>query len=347
MAAAWYAFAQAPQVSVSETAARAKQIVAEFSPDKKIWVRSFSNGLRAVGTSFDEAAALPRAHGSVQISCTLPEWVHEKSLLHPLASPDSTIRLLWQVEPRLTPKPESVHIAAKYINHQGYASVAQRDEQSSLDVKNVSYGSVAWTEHAMTSLRVCPPGLYDLVVSNTTLPRESIPLGQILWKGSPEHREEDCARATELFPNGACLFAGSAVLARWFTLTVPVKSLPFIPRELVIVSSVDWLEAKQDGTGVADVVAVVEGKQSTPYAIVLGRDTSSTWYDFHARGNVQHSQAPIAWSWRERQESVDFEASAYLARFDFSALKVSPESVSLQYVGDEGVLRVYAILLLP
>ncbi|MCC6152895.1 MAG: hypothetical protein IT367_04015 [Candidatus Hydrogenedentes bacterium] len=311
--------------------------------EKPFTVRAFNNGMRAGGIVVTPTWIAP-ATDAPRIEGDLPAWLKRDELLGEIPNGNVTIKLHWESNAQLAS--DAPHYALRLANHQGYATLNQRNDRSTLTLAE-GVPNAAWSEHTYAPMTMYAPGLYNALLSNTTLPRESIPLGQLLWYGQPVQTDNTRDRVREAYQEGLAAFAGSAILARWFRFELPVTPPPFAPRSLVIVSSVDWLEHIGDQTPVAEITLRKSGAKTAGKSLLLGRDTASTWYSFHSRGNVKHSQAPVAWSWRERQESVDFEASAYMARFELESGTATPDSVTVRYLPDEGVLRIYAVIFLP
>lgn len=312
-------------------------------PEKTFSVRAFGNGLRAAGLVVAPTYTPPQSNGP-RIEADLPAWLKRDELLGEIPNGNITIKLRWESSTRLAS--DAPHYALRLANHQGYATLNQRNDRSAVALAEGAQNT-AWSEHTFAPMTMYAPGLYNALLSSTTLPRESIPLGQLLWYGQPVFTDSARDRVREAYPEGAAAFAGSAIISRWFRFELPLAEPSFAARTLVIVSSVDWLESVGDQTPVAEITLQKSGAKVQSKSLLLGRDTASTWYSFHSRGNVAHSQAPVAWSWRERQESVDFEANAYVARYDLADANVTPDTVSLRYVSDEGVLRIYAVVFLP
>ncbi len=313
------------------------------SPEKTFSVRAFSNGMRAAGLVVAPARDAPKTD-IPRIEGDFPAWLKRDELLGEIPNGNITIKLRWESSAQLAS--EASHYALRLANHQGYATLNQRNDRSAVALAEGA-PNAAWSEHTFAPMTLYAPGLYNALLSNTTLPRESIPLGQLLWYGQPVPTDSARDRVREAYPEGAAVFAGSAVIARWFRFELPVAKPSFVARTLAIVSSVDWLENVGNETPVAEITLLKAGAKVDGKSLLLGRDTASTWYSFHARGNLKHSQAPVAWSWRERQESVDFEASAYMVRFELEAGSATPDTVTIRYLADEGVLRIYAVVFLP
>jgi hypothetical protein len=299
--------------------------------------------MRAAGMIVTPTWSAP-ATNAPRIEGDLPAWLKRDELLGEIPNGNVTIKVHWESSTQLAS--DAPHYALRLANHQGYATLNQRNDRSALTLAEGA-PNAAWSEHTFAPMTMYAPGLYNALLSSTTLPRESIPLGQLLWYGQPTQTDGARDRVREAYPAGDAVFAGSAILARWFRFELPLNPPPFTPRSLVIVSSVDWLENFGNQTPVAEIALQKSGAKTTAKSLLLGRDTASTWYSFHSRGNVKHSQAPVAWSWRERQESVDFEASAYVARFELESGTATPDSITVRYLSDEGVLRIYAVVLLP
>ena len=313
------------------------------APEKTISVRAFGNGMRAAGIVVAPQRNAPPASGP-RVEGDFPAWLKRDELLGEIPNGNIAIKLRWEPSTQLAS--DAPHFALRLANHQGYATLNQQNDRSAVALAEGAQNA-AWSEHAFTPMTMYPPGLYNALLSSTTLPRESIPLGQLMWYGQPVPTDNARDRVREAYPEGNAAFTGSAVIARWFRFELPVAKPSFVPRTLAIVSSVDWLEHIGDQTPVAEITVLQGGAKGASKSLLLGRDTASTWYSFHARGNVQHSQAPVAWSWRERQESVDFEANAYVARYDLGGANATPDAITVRYLADEGLLRIYAVVFLP
>lgn len=313
------------------------------SAEKKFEVRAFGNGMRAAGFVVAPVRDAPPADGP-RIEGDFPAWLNRDELLAEIPNGNIAIKLRWESSTQLASG--APHFALRLANHQGYATLNQRNDRSAVSLAEGAQNA-AWSEHTFTAMTLYPPGLYNALLSSTTLPRESIPLGQLMWYGQPVPTDNARDRVRGAYPQGNAAFAGSAVIARWFRFELPVAHPSFVPRTLAIVSSVDWLEHIGDQTPVAEIALLQGGAKGASKSLLLGRDTASTWYSFHARGNVQHSQAPVAWSWRERQESVDFEANAYVARYDLGGANATPDAITIRYLADEGLLRIHAVVFLP
>ncbi|MCC6794530.1 MAG: hypothetical protein IT366_05375 [Candidatus Hydrogenedentes bacterium] len=313
------------------------------SPEKPFSVRAFGNGMRAAGIIVMPPRT-PAPADVPRIEADLPGWLKRGELLGEIPNGNVTIKLNWESRTQLTA--DAPRYALRLANHQGYATLNQRNDRSAVTLTEGEPGA-AWSEHTFAPMTMYAPGLYNALLSSTTVPRESIPLGQLLWYGQPVQTDTARDRVRDAYPEGAAAFTGSAVLSRWFRFELPVAKPSFTPRTLAIVSSVDWLEHVGDQTPVAEITMQQGGAKLGSRPLLLGRDTASTWYSFHARGNVAHRQAPVAWSWRERQESVDFEANAYVARYELEPANAAPDAISIRYVADEGLLRIYAVVFLP
>ncbi len=338
-----------PTAPSAELRTKAEQIVAKYTPEKTVWVRAFASGLHVTGVTASKPGSAPGADSTAgpQITVALPDWCPADRLLAVLPEKeDILLRLLWKVEPRLTPLPDVQEFVVRLANHQGYGQQTQQGERSMVRPAGLAYGTNFWTDHRIPSLLAFPPGLYDVTVASTASPQEVIPIGQALYVGEATNTPEIAQRLLALLPGGAPVLAGNAVLARWARLRVPVHSLSFAPHSLAIVSSADWLEDTGNLTPVATITVTVKGGPTQSFPILLGRDTASTWYNLHARGNVRHEQAPIAWSWNERQDTVDFEACVYIAKYALRS-EAPIESIDITYALDKGVLRIRGIELMP
>jgi len=206
---------------------------------------------------------------------------------------------------------------------------------------------VFWTQHSFEALTNSAPGLYDVYVSGTALPVETIPLGQVLVKGRLEPNPATVAQVQALFPAGACVFGGNAVLTKWFRYHFPVNPGAKTFRTLVVVSSADWLEYQPDLLDVATLTLEYPSGNKERHPFLLGRDTASTWYNLHARSGVKHGLAPVAWSTPARRETLDFDANVYRASFDLAETREAPSAIEVAYSAQNGVLRLRGLLLVP
>jgi len=328
---------------------KAQAIIQEYTPGRRVWVRSFASGLHVVGASVESktgANATVKAKPCGEV--VLPSWCDREALLGEVNQGVSfKIRLLWKVEPRSEAAAAKQSFTAEIVHHQGYGHQLQVDEKTALDLSDSPYGTVLWSEHRFAPLQSQAPGLYDVAVRATAPPFEVIPLGQILVNTWLVARDGVLDKMRQVLPQGAYVFAGEVVLTRFFRLHVPVDTLGFTPHAVAIVSSADWLEQMPNGTHVATVR--IRGASHSPIdcPIELGRDTASAWYRFHARGNIQHDMASIAWSSRARAGTVEFDAHTYLAKIDLGVSEPSPVGIDVIYEADEGVLRLHGIAFLP
>src|SRR5690606_34300689 len=126
-------------------------------------------------------------------------------------------------------------------------------------------------------------------------------------------------RLKGLFPQGDVLSTDYVVLSPWFSISMAQIEAPFRPKAVAIVSSADWIEALPNQSALASVILTDKAGNEATHALQLGRDTASTWYNYHVRGNLNHDIAPIAWSWQETVETVNFEANVYIGRFEVGA----------------------------
>ena len=334
-----------PDTAVEDVLRKAQAIVDEYSPDKRVWVRPFSNGVRVVGVSVDTGESSERRADGPEMSMQLPAWLQRDALLGEVEKgPPSSIRLLWKVEPSGGATPEAQEYTLKLIHHQGYAQ--QVTDRVAVEPAGRATGTVFWSRHTLPPFRNHPPGLYDVFVSGASVPVETIPLGQVLVSGWATSMKGAAEEVRGLFPRGESVLAGEAVLARWCRYRFPVGQLDFVPKNLAVVSSADWIERHDNGYVIAKVEAVYPSGERISHVIELGRDTSSTWYNFHARGGLTHDLAPVAWSWRVQRETVYFDANAYRAEFPLDAAD-APEAVEILYMADEGLLRLYGLVLCP
>jgi len=328
---------------------KARAIVQEYTPARHVWVRSFAGGLHVIGASVEsktEADATVKAKPYSEV--VLPSWCDRKALLGEVnQGVPFKIRLLWRVDPRSEPHAVKQSFTAEIVHHQGYGQQLQVGERTVLDLSDSPYGTVLWSEHGFAPLQSQAPGLYDVAVRAAAPPFEVIPLGQILVNTWLVQRDGVLDKMRQVLPQGAHVFAGEAVLTRFFRLHIPVDELGFKPRAIAVVSSADWLEQMPNGTRVATIR--VNGASHPPIdcPIELGRDTASAWYRFHARGNIQHDMAPIAWSSRARAGTEEFDAHTYIAKLDLGVPRPSPVGIDVIYEVEEGVFRLQGIAFLP
>lgn len=277
-----------------------------------------------------------------------PEWLDRDELLGYVDSGDTIIvRLLWRAEDtrRTLSGPESFTVMLN--QHRGYYKVNQNSPAVVVHPGDHPTGSVFWTEHTFSEASTVYPGLFDVMVRNRAVPSTLIPLGEVFIRGRIRPDPVSPPRQTTLYPSGVHVFADRLTLTQWYRYTMPVPAPPFQPRSLALTSSLDWIEKEENGLDVAELTVVRASGDVETFRVKLGRDTAFTWYELHTRGNLRHTQAPIAWSWPVEQETVRFDAAVYRGVFELQDDPSPPVEVSIAYLLDEGVLRVHGITLLP
>ncbi|GMW01921.1 MAG: hypothetical protein AMXMBFR84_30570 [Candidatus Hydrogenedentota bacterium] len=325
---------------------KAKAIVAEYTPQKMVWVEGFKNGLRVSGITLpEESDGAPQGGMTVRVS--LPPWFESDRLLGTVTlNKPLTIRLLWSIDPTPQPSPRNGAYAVRLAQHDGYARLLQPNPVN-VDTAGLNYGDVFWTDHTLPPMNVSPAGLYNVIVSNNTSPTQNIPLGQVLVPPVPEPQPEVVEKLKTLYPQGEVLSSDHVVLSRWFGIAVPNPKPGFQARSIVIISSADWIEELPNETVIAEVTVKDSAGKSLKRNLRLGKETASTWYNYHVRGNLQHEMAPVAWSWEQNVETVNFEANVYTGQFELEEGFGPLQSVEVTYAAESGLLRIRGMAMLP
>jgi hypothetical protein len=329
---------------------KARRIVEVYTPDKKVHVRALDTGLRVVGVSVTrgDMAATPARRNEPAFEWTPPDWQSKDALLGYVdAGGPLKVRLLWRKEPAPPGDVETVDFAVALNHHRGYYKMSPVAPWTTIRLDDHAYGTVFWTEHAFAGAAKVPPGVFDLIVSTTGQSAEVIPLGQVFIRGEVHLDPNGAGQLSQLFPSGRNVFTNQLAMTRWQSYTFQLDSPGAPPRQIAIVSSVDWLEAADDGMDVAEVTLVRKSGKAESHFIKLGRDTASTWYELHKRGDLKHSRAPVAWSWPVTQDTVRFDAAVYTCSFALEDDPSPPREVRIRYLANEGLLRLHGISLLP
>lgn len=339
-----------PQGPDPKTHEKAIAIIEAHTPDSPVYVRPFDSGLRVLGVTVESAAAPPAndADGGPRFEWNPPEWLDRDRLLQYVDSGETiTVRLLWRAEDtrRIAAGPQSFVVALN--QHQGYYKISQHPATTVIEPSAHLNGGVFWTEHAFSPASTIFPGLFDLVVRRVELPATTRPLGEVFIRGRIGPPKDSPRQLENLFPNGAKVFASKLTMTQWYTYHVPVQAPSFQPRALALITSLDWIKNDENMVEVAEVVVHRASGEEENHLIKLGRDTANTWYDFHTRGNLRHTKAPVAWSWPVEQENVRFDAAVYQAVFPLSGSASPLTGITINYLLDEGVLRLHGIVLLP
>ena len=329
---------------------KARRIVEVYTPDKRINVRALDSGPRIVGVTVvcEETGRVPGAEREPAFEWNPPEWQSEEALLgHVNTGGPLKVRLLWRREPAPPGETETVDFAVALNHHRGYYKMNPAKSWTTIRLEDHAFGTVFWTEHAFAGAARVPPGVFDLIVSTTGRNAEVIPLGQVFIRGQVHVDPKGAAALAQVFSSGSTVFANQLAMTRWQTYTFPIDATDAHPSQIAIVSSVDWLEGADDGIDVAEVTLVRKSGESETHFITLGRDTASTWYELHKRGDLKHSRAPVAWSWPVTQDTVRFDAAVYRCSLDLADDPSPLTAIQIRYLANEGLLRLHGISLLP
>ena len=329
---------------------KARRIVDTYTPGKRVHVRALDNGLRVVGVSVKpgESAGATAKLREPAFEWTPPDWQKKEALLGYVDSGGPlNVRLLWRREPAPPAGPETVDFTVSLNHHRGYYKMSPARAWTTVRIEDHAFGTVFWTEHAFAGAARIPPGVFDLIVSTTGQEAEVIPLGQVFIRGHVHVDPAGAGHMSRLFPSGTNVFTDQLAMTQWQSYTFGVEAADARPRQIAIVSSADWLESAEDGLDVAEVTLVRQSGATEPHVIKLGRDTASTWYELHKRGDLRHSRAPVAWSWPVTQDTVRFDAAVYQCSFPAGDDPSPLSQVRIRYLANEGLLRLHGIALLP
>ena len=329
-------------VDVNLAYEKARKIVAEFTPERSISAKSFEGGLRIIGASRGPGNPAPETTG-LTFTFKGPDYLKKDDLLFDLGNADAaTLRLLWRREPSLQ-KPGVASVLLRLSHHQGYGAVLQKGSTRVMP-DDYPVGTSFWTDHPF-SLDRAVRGIYDVYAQTTSQPVETIPLGLLLVRRC----ETDAAlaeRVDSVFPEAATkIFSGRLSMTRWYSYRVEAGHLASLPRKLSVISSADWLEDAKDGRVLARFSVLYDTGARDNFDFAIGRDTSSTWYDYHNRGSIAHSKAKVAWTTPTEYETVTFDAATYLSSFDLTTQNARTVAVEIEYTAEEGILHLYGLAL--
>lgn len=321
---------------------KARSIVEAYTPDKEIHVQSARAGLRPVGVRIEETTNVSQPPG-VQSAISLPDWIDLDRLLGRVTGAvPFTVSVLWRVEPGYTEISEPLRFGLIINQHDGYGRRSESAGSTLIKPESNAVGAVFWSKHRFDEAGAMIPGLSDVILRGTETPAETIPLGQILVEGRATRNAKTADQCRAAIGSASLMFAGMAVLTTGDNYTFAANNQPTVSG-ITIISSVDWMEDIEDGATVAEVEVEFADGSTVKDALRLGSHTSSTWYELHARGDVAHSQAAIAWTWPIQQDAIQFDAAVYRAAIDTPEKTI--KSVSIKHVHDRGILRVRGIAL--
>lgn len=329
---------------------RARRILGAYSPDRYVDVEAFDFGLRVIGITLRTTDQVDSEPGQEvhSFEWNPPEWIDIGRLLGYVDSGRNiTIRLLWRVEPFPETRPSAVNLAVALHEHRGYAKVTQESPSTVMHPGKHAQGTVFWTDHAFPDSATAHPGLFDVTIRSTAGSTLTLPLGQIFVRGRVMRVPQDAGQMARLFPQGVPVVEGRLGMAPWYEYVIEVKPLHFLPRQLALVSSLDWVDGEEDALPVAEITVVRASGKRESHPVRLGRETAFAWYDLHRRGGLAHARAPVAWTWPAERDTVRFDAAAYKALFDLEGGSAPIEELRIRYLLDEGVLHIHGLSLLP